>query len=107
MVRLAAWTGRPALRAVITGMPVAGFSGTLAPGQSVFGGFGPAALGTVRAKTGNLSKVASLAGITDDAGGHLLAFAFMADQIKRASQLGAAAAAIDAMATVLAGCGCR
>ena len=89
-------------------MPVAGFSGTLAPGQSVFGGsFGSAALGMVRAKTGNLNKVASLAGITDDASGHLLAFAFMADQVPRASQLSAAARAIDAMATALAGCGCR
>jgi D-alanyl-D-alanine carboxypeptidase len=107
VVRLAALTGQPALRSVITGMPVAGFSGTLAPGQSVFGGFGRAALGVVRAKTGNLSNVAALAGITDDASGKVLAFAFMTDQIKRASQLTAAARAIDAMATALAGCGCR
>ena len=107
VVRLAAWTGPPALRAAIAGMPVAGFSGTLAPGQSVFGSFGPAALGVVRAKTGNLSNVASLAGITDDASGHLLAFAFMTDQIRRASQLTAAARVIDTMATTLASCGCR
>jgi serine-type D-Ala-D-Ala carboxypeptidase/endopeptidase (penicillin-binding protein 4) len=107
VVRLAAWTGRPALRAAIAGMPVAGFSGTLAPGQSVFGSFGPAALGVVRAKTGNLTNLASLAGITDDASGHLLAFAFMTDQIPRAGQLTAAAAVIDKMATTLAGCGCR
>ena len=107
VVRLAA-AGRPAaLRAAITGMPVAGFSGTLAPGQSVFGGFGPPALGMVRAKTGNLSKVASLSGITTDASGHVLAFAFMADQIARSSQLASAAGTIDAMATALAGCGCR
>jgi D-alanyl-D-alanine carboxypeptidase len=51
--------------------------------------------------------VASLAGITDDAGGHLLAFAFMTDHIGKASELTAAAKAIDAMATTLAGCGCR
>jgi serine-type D-Ala-D-Ala carboxypeptidase/endopeptidase (penicillin-binding protein 4) len=107
VVRLAAWTGQPDLRAVIAGLPVAGFSGTLAPGQSVFGGFGSAAQGMVRAKTGNLSQVASLAGITDDASGHLLAFAFMTDKIPRASELTAAARAIDAMATTLAGCGCR
>jgi D-alanyl-D-alanine carboxypeptidase/D-alanyl-D-alanine-endopeptidase (penicillin-binding protein 4) len=107
VVRLAAWTGPTALRAAIAGMPVAGFSGTLAPGQSVFGSFGPAALGVVRAKTGNLSNVASLAGITDDASGHLLAFAFMTDRIPRAGQLTAAAAVIDRMATTLAGCGCR
>jgi D-alanyl-D-alanine carboxypeptidase/D-alanyl-D-alanine-endopeptidase (penicillin-binding protein 4) len=107
VVRLAAWTGPAALRAVIAGLPVAGFSGTLAPGQSVFGSFGPAALGMVRAKTGNLSQVASLAGITDDGSGHLLAFAFMTDRIQRASELTAAARVIDAMATRLAGCGCR
>ena len=107
VVRLAAWTGQPGLRAAITGMPVAGFSGTLAPGQSVFGSFGPQALGMVRAKTGNLNKVASLTGITDDASGHLLAFAFMTDQIRKASQLAAAAKEIDAMATALAACGCR
>jgi D-alanyl-D-alanine carboxypeptidase/D-alanyl-D-alanine-endopeptidase (penicillin-binding protein 4) len=107
VVRLAAWAGPPALRAAIAGLPVAGFSGTLAPGQSVFGSFGPAALGMVRAKTGNLTNVASLAGITDDAGGHLLAFAFMTDHIGKASELTAAAKAIDAMATTLAGCGCR
>jgi D-alanyl-D-alanine carboxypeptidase/D-alanyl-D-alanine-endopeptidase (penicillin-binding protein 4) len=107
VVRLAA-DGQPAaLRAAITGMPVAGFSGTLAPGQSVFGGFGRPALGMVRAKTGNLSKVASLSGITTDASGHVLAFAFMADQIPKDSQLVSAAGTIDAMATALARCGCR
>ena len=107
VVRLAA-AGRPAaLRAAVPGLPVAGFSGTLAPGQSVFGGFGPPALGVVQAKTGNLSKVASLSGITTDASGHVLAFAFMADQIAKGSELTSAAGTIDAMATALAGCGCR
>ncbi len=87
-------------------MPVAGFSGTLAPGQSVFGNFGPAALGMVRAKTGNLTTVVSLAGIVSDANGRLLAFAFMADKLP-AGGLVHAAGVIDAMATALAGCGCR
>jgi D-alanyl-D-alanine carboxypeptidase/D-alanyl-D-alanine-endopeptidase (penicillin-binding protein 4) len=95
-----------ALRAAITGMPVAGFSGTLAPGQSVFGNFGPAALGTVQAKTGNLTRVVSLAGIVSDSSGRLLAFAFMADRLP-GGQLVHAAGVIDAMATALAGCGCR
>ena len=95
-----------ALRAAITGMPVAGFSGTLAPGQSVFGNFGPAALGTVQAKTGNLTRVVSLAGVVSDASGRLLAFAFMADRLPD-GQLVHAAGVIDAMATALAGCGCR
>jgi D-alanyl-D-alanine carboxypeptidase len=107
VVRLAAVGQQDALRAAITGMPVAGFSGTLAPGQSVFGGFGPAALGMVRAKTGNLSQVASLSGIATDASGHVLAFSFMADKIAKGSQLASAAGTIDAMATALARCGCR
>jgi serine-type D-Ala-D-Ala carboxypeptidase/endopeptidase (penicillin-binding protein 4) len=104
-VRVAA-VGHPSLTPVITGMPVAGFSGTLAPGQSVFGNFGPPALGMVRAKTGNLSTVASLAGIVNDRSGHLLVFAFMSDQVVP-GQLPDTARMIDAMATVLAGCGCR
>src|SRR5215813_5624166 len=105
LVRLAG--GRQAvLRSAVTGMPVAGFSGTLAPGQSVFGHFGRAALGTVQAKTGNLTRVVSLAGIVRDASGRLLAFAFMADQLPR-GQLVRAAGVIDQMATALAGCGCR
>jgi D-alanyl-D-alanine carboxypeptidase/D-alanyl-D-alanine-endopeptidase (penicillin-binding protein 4) len=107
VVRLEAVSGPGALRAAVTGMPVAGFSGTLAPGQSVFGSFTAPALGMVRAKTGNLTKVASLSGIVDDASGQVLAFAFMADQIPKGSLLPAAASAIDAMATALAGCGCR
>src|SRR5262249_58006298 len=53
VVRLAA-AGRPdALRAAITGMPVAGFSGTLAPGQSVFGRFRRPPLRRVHAQTGH------------------------------------------------------
>jgi serine-type D-Ala-D-Ala carboxypeptidase/endopeptidase (penicillin-binding protein 4) len=106
LVRLAGGGRQAALRAAITGMPVAGFSGTLAPGQSVFGNFGAAALGTVQAKTGNLTRVVSLAGIVNDAGGRLLAFAFMADRLPR-GQLAHAAGVIDAMATALANCGCR
>ena len=105
--RLAGGSGEPALRPVVTSMPVAGFSGTLAPGQSVFGSnFGPAALGMVRAKTGNLTTVVSLTGIVSDADGRQLAFAFMADQLP-AGQLTHAAGVMDAMATALAGCGCR
>ena len=106
LVALASGTAHPRLRSAITGMPVAGFSGTLAPGQSVFGHFRGPALGVVQAKTGNLDTVAALAGLAYDQQGQVLAFAFMADQVPPAS-LAQAAAAIDAMATALAGCGCR
>ena len=106
LVSLASAGAQGRLRAAITGMPVAGFSGTLAPGQSVFSGFTPRARGLVRAKTGNLSSVATLAGLVYDASGRLLAFAFMTDQV-RPVNLGKAAGGLDRMASVLAGCGCR
>jgi D-alanyl-D-alanine carboxypeptidase len=105
LVRLAASASRPGLRAAITGLPVAGFSGTLAPGGSVFPDVGQAGLGVVRAKTGNLSTVVSLAGIAEARDGQLFAFAFMADRLK-SSGLDTGAADLTRLATVLAGCGC-
>ncbi len=97
----------PRLRPVITGLPVAGFTGTLSAGDSVFGGIGGAARGVVRAKTGNLSTVAALAGLVYDSSGSLLIFAIMAPQVPGAGLLPAAAQAIDAAAAAFAGCGCR
>jgi D-alanyl-D-alanine carboxypeptidase/D-alanyl-D-alanine-endopeptidase (penicillin-binding protein 4) len=98
---------RPRLRALLAGLPVAGFSGTLSAGQSVFSGIGGPALGSVRAKTGNLGTVTSLAGLVTDKSGAVLVFAFMADQVPSAGLLQDAASAIVAAATALAGCGCR
>ena len=94
------------LRALLAGLPVAGFSGTLSAGQSVFSGIDGAALGSVRAKTGNLSTVAALAGLVTDKNGTTLVFAFMADQIPAAGMLQAAANAINEAAAALANCGC-
>jgi serine-type D-Ala-D-Ala carboxypeptidase/endopeptidase (penicillin-binding protein 4) len=100
----------PRLRGVITGLPVAGFAGTLSAGDSDFGGIGEVAGGTargvVRAKTGNLSTVATLAGLAYDKAGTLLLFAIMAPQVPGAYQLQAAADAIDTAAAGLAACGC-
>jgi serine-type D-Ala-D-Ala carboxypeptidase/endopeptidase (penicillin-binding protein 4) len=104
---LATAAGRPALRGALTGLPVAGFNGTLSAGGSVFGGIGGAARGVVRAKTGNLSTVATLAGLVEDKAGALLLFAIMAPRVPSAGQLPQAATAIDAAAAGLAGCGCR
>jgi serine-type D-Ala-D-Ala carboxypeptidase/endopeptidase (penicillin-binding protein 4) len=103
-LRLAAET--PKLRGVITGLPVAGFVGTLSAGQSDFGGIGGTARGVVRAKTGNLATVATLAGLVYDKAGTLLLFAIMAPQLPGAGQLQEAADAIDAAAAGLASCGC-
>ena len=100
----------PRLRGVITGLPVAGFAGTLSAGDSDFGDIGEAAggaaRGVVRAKTGNLSTVATLAGLADDKDGTLLLFAIMAPSVPGAGQLQAAADAINTAAAGLARCGC-
>ncbi|HEY6493069.1 MAG TPA: D-alanyl-D-alanine carboxypeptidase/D-alanyl-D-alanine-endopeptidase [Trebonia sp.] len=104
VLQLAATT--PKLRAVITGLPVAGFAGTLSPGESDFGDIGGAARGVVRAKTGNLDTVATLAGLAYDRSGRLLVFTIMAPQVPGAGQLQPAANAIDAAAADLAECGC-
>ncbi len=106
LVGLAASRSHPQLRAVITGLPVAGFLGTLAPGQSVFGSLGGAGLGVVRAKTGNLSTVATLAGLVYDSSGRVLGFAFMTNGVP-AARLQQAAHGIAALASALARCGCR
>ena len=105
LVELAAGQRLPVLRSVITGLPVAGFSGTLGPG-SIFGPFGRAALGTVRAKTGNLTGVATMAGLAYARDGALLAFAFMGNGIGK--KLGVQPeSTLTQLATILAGCGCR
>ncbi|HEY1917115.1 MAG TPA: D-alanyl-D-alanine carboxypeptidase/D-alanyl-D-alanine-endopeptidase [Streptosporangiaceae bacterium] len=106
LVSLAASPAHPQLRPAITGLPVAGFSGTLSPGQSVFGAMAAAARGVVRAKTGNLDTVVSLAGLVEDRNGTVLTFAFMADQIPGAQDLEPAAGVVDRLAETLAGCGC-
>ncbi|MEV5873389.1 D-alanyl-D-alanine carboxypeptidase/D-alanyl-D-alanine-endopeptidase [Streptomyces sp. NPDC052101] len=90
--------GRPGLRPVLTGLPVAGFTGTLADRYT------DTAAGVVRAKTGTLTGVNTLAGTVVDADGRLLAFAFMAAGTTNPAE---AESALDRTATALAKCGCR
>ncbi|MET9955032.1 D-alanyl-D-alanine carboxypeptidase/D-alanyl-D-alanine-endopeptidase [Streptomyces sp. NPDC006339] len=72
----AADPARPHLRPLLTGLPVGGFSGTLA-GRYDDPATAPGA-GTVRAKTGTLKGVDTLAGTVVTPDGRLLAFAFLA-----------------------------
>jgi serine-type D-Ala-D-Ala carboxypeptidase/endopeptidase (penicillin-binding protein 4) len=107
LLAVAASPQHPALRPAITGLPVAGFAGTLLAGQSVFGAISGAARGVVRAKTGNLDTVAALAGFAYDTDGRLLIFDFDAAKIPKAAQLQTAADTIDSAAEAVASCGCR
>lgn len=96
---LAASPEHPDLRPVVTRLPVAGLSGTLAERFVA----DPAA-GLVRAKTGSLTGVTTLAGTVQDADGRLLAFAVLADAVPAT---GPARRAVDAVPATLTACGCR
>jgi D-alanyl-D-alanine carboxypeptidase/D-alanyl-D-alanine-endopeptidase (penicillin-binding protein 4) len=89
------------LRPLIGGLPVAGGSGTL---DKRFDDAGAQGRGWVRAKTGTLSGVNSLAGVVLDADNRLLVFALMtngggATDVVRDK--------LDVVAATLRGCGCR
>jgi D-alanyl-D-alanine carboxypeptidase/D-alanyl-D-alanine-endopeptidase (penicillin-binding protein 4) len=86
--------------ALLSGLPVAGYDGTLFDR-----GDAGAAPGTVRAKTGTLLGVHALAGTVVTADGRLLAFAVVADESTGGEV--AAESALDDVAAALAGCGCR
>ena len=92
------------LAPVLSGLPVAGFSGTLSDRYREGGGV-PAA-GAVRAKTGTLNGVSALAGLVRTADGRLLAFDVTADAVPFGATR-AAEAALDELAAALARCGCR
>lgn len=93
---------QPTLGTVLAGLPVAGWTGTLA---NRF--LRSSALGVVRAKTGTLTSVSTLAGVVHDKDGRLLSFVLIADRVGPThADTVAAQAALDAVATALAGCGC-
>jgi D-alanyl-D-alanine carboxypeptidase/D-alanyl-D-alanine-endopeptidase (penicillin-binding protein 4) len=101
IVSLAAGDDHPRLRSVITGLPIAGFSGTLSPPRYTVTS-SRAGAGMVRAKTGTLAGVSTLAGLAHDADGRLLAFAFMAGDGKGPVDPGK----LDQLAATVAACGC-
>jgi D-alanyl-D-alanine carboxypeptidase/D-alanyl-D-alanine-endopeptidase (penicillin-binding protein 4) len=93
-------TGQPAaLRDLLTGLPVAGVSGSLTdrfqdPGSR-------AGAGWVRAKTGSLQATYGLAGYVPDVDGRVLVFAFTSTPVTAATR-----PALDTLAAALRGCGC-
>ena len=90
----------PEAAGLLAGLPVAGYTGTLA--ERTADGAGP---GSVRAKTGTLLAVHDLAGTVVTADGRLLAFAVLADAT--AGSPVASETALDVVAAALAACGCR
>jgi D-alanyl-D-alanine carboxypeptidase/D-alanyl-D-alanine-endopeptidase (penicillin-binding protein 4) len=92
------------LSPVLTGLPVAGFDGTLADRYRA-GPQEPGA-GVVRAKTGTLRGVSALSGVVRTAEGRLLAFALIADAVPPAGTR-AAETVLDRLAASFAACGCR
>ena len=104
LARLLAVVGQdPRYGPLLSGLPVAGFDGTLAKRYRT----APTdrAAGVVRAKTGTLNGVSALAGLVRTRSGVLRAFDATANGFP-VSSLVAAQAALDRIATVLASCGC-
>ena len=87
---------------LLAGLPVAGFSGSLA---HRFDKGAPAGRGRVRAKTGTLTGVHGLAGVITDVQGNTMVFVAIADKVADADQL-AARVAIDNLAAALGACSC-
>jgi serine-type D-Ala-D-Ala carboxypeptidase/endopeptidase (penicillin-binding protein 4) len=102
VLRVAGSDAHPRLRQVVTGLPVAGFTGSL---QWRFDDAPAAARGRVRAKTGTLTGVHGLAGIITDLSGNRMAFVAIADRVGLLQQL-EARRNLDLLAGALGACLC-
>ena len=101
MLRLAAHE-RVELRALVTGLPVAGVEGSL---RVRFGDDASlAGRGVVRGKTGTLREVQTLAGLIRTRDGSVLVYAFLINRPKNAYN---ARVWLDRVTTALSTCGCR
>ncbi len=93
-------TGQPpALQNLLTGLPIAGVSGSLADRFQDDGS--RAGAGWVRAKTGSLEVTYALTGYVPDVDGRILVFAFVSNGVGAGTR-----PALDALAAGLRGCGC-
>jgi serine-type D-Ala-D-Ala carboxypeptidase/endopeptidase (penicillin-binding protein 4) len=100
VLQVASSPAHPELRSVVTGLPVAAYDGSLtfrftdSPGR-----------GLVRAKTGTLTGTSALAGVTTDARGRALVFAFVSNHVKVPETLDTRAA-LERLSAALATCRC-
>ena len=93
-------TGQPpALQNLLTGLPIAAVSGSLADRFQDDGS--RAGAGWVRAKTGSLEVTYALTGYVPDVDGRILVFAFVSNGVGAGTR-----PALDALAAGLRGCGC-
>jgi D-alanyl-D-alanine carboxypeptidase/D-alanyl-D-alanine-endopeptidase (penicillin-binding protein 4) len=102
MLRVAASVQHPELRAVITGLPVAGVEGSLK--RQYYDDQSLAGRGVVRGKTGTLNKVRARAGVLRTTDGSVLAYAFLINNPKNEYN---AVVWLDRVTTALSTCGCR
>jgi D-alanyl-D-alanine carboxypeptidase/D-alanyl-D-alanine-endopeptidase (penicillin-binding protein 4) len=98
---LAAAVSRPELAGLFAGLPVAGWSGTLAERYRTPQPETTPGAGVVRAKTGSLRGISALAGVVVTADGRLLTFALLANDASAT-----APDQLDRIAAKLATCGC-
>ncbi len=92
----------PQLRGVLTGLPVAGFNGSL---TYRFGDSAEEGLGRVRAKTGTLTGVHGLAGIVVGADDSVMLYVAVADRVAVEDTL-FARDRLDEISAALAACAC-
>ncbi|MCW2749160.1 MAG: dacB [Aeromicrobium sp.] len=93
---------RPRTSSLVSDLPVSGFTGTLVRRFATL----PGARGLVRAKTGTLTGVHSLAGYAVDTEGGPIIFALMADRTTKIASA-TAEGALDRVAAALATCSCQ
>ena len=100
VVNAAAGPDQPVLRPMVDLLPIAAGSGTLS-NRFVGGDPVTSPAGWLRAKTGSLTKINSLAGIVTDTNDRVLTFAFISNNAGIEGRT-----AIDALAGLLRTCGC-
>ena len=99
VIAMAAGTSQPAMRPLLDLLPIAGGSGTLS--NRFIDDQTADAAGWLRAKTGSLTAINTLAGIVTDVSGRVLTFSLMSNNAGPTGRT-----AIDALAATLRSCGC-